>query len=376
MDVAQALSIDNDVTVISPKPTRPLDFKFDDKQKNYPFEHVVAESFTYPESKIYGRMKESYSFGKWCENYIRKNHENIDVIYMNSWPMFSQMFISRAAEKYKIPLITHIMDIYPESIVNKLPVLKSFFYKVLLPMDKNILHRSKKVLTISENMKVQLQKSRDLPENKFEIITTWQNEENFVKYHESKEKTNNQRDNLFTFMYMGNNGPVAGVEFLIECFVKADIPNTKLIIAGSGSKTDDCKNLAKKLNAENVEFMTVSEGRVPFTQDLADVMLLPVKKNGAFSSIPSKLPAYMFSAKPIIGSLDLESDTARAIKDADAGMVVEPEHEEKLINAMKEIADWSTEKLTAKGKNGFNYSMEHFSKRGNLRKITDIILNL
>ena len=192
LDIAEALSKNNKVTVISPRPTRPMDFKFDEKQSNYPFTHIVADSFTYPKSKIYGRMKESYSFGRWCEKYIKKNHENIDVIYMNSWPMFSQMFISKASKKYMIPLITHVMDIYPDSIVNKLPVLKSFFYKALLPMDKNILQRSQKVLTISENMKNQLQKSRDLPDNKFEIITTWQNEENFVKYHESKEKNDHK----------------------------------------------------------------------------------------------------------------------------------------------------------------------------------------
>ncbi|MCB4234536.1 hypothetical protein LDL59_03835 [Kaistella anthropi] len=145
-------------------------------------------------------------------------------------------------------------------------------------MDKNILQRSQKVLTISENMKNQLQKSRDLPSNKFEIITTWQNEENFVKYHESKEKNDHKKDKPFTFMYMGNNGYVAGVEFLITSFVKADIPYSKLIIAGSGSKTEDCKNLAKKLQAGNVEFVAVPEGKVPETQDLADCMLLPVKK--------------------------------------------------------------------------------------------------
>ena len=375
LDIAEALSKNNDVTVISPRPTRPMDFKFDEKQSNYPFTHIVADSFTYPKSKIYGRMKESYSFGRWCEKYIKKNHENIDVIYMNSWPMFSQMFISKASKKYMLPLITHVMDIYPDSIVNKLPVLKSFFYKALLPMDKNILQRSQKVLTISENMKNQLQKSRDLPDNKFEIITTWQNEENFVKYHESKEKNDHQKDKPFTFMYMGNNGPVAGVEFLITSFVKADIPYSKLIIAGSGSKTEDCKNLAKKLQAGNVEFVAVPEGKVPETQDLADCMLLPVKKNGAYSSIPSKLPAYMFSAKPIIGSVDVDSDTAKAIISADAGIVVEPENEKELVAAIKEIADWEKEMLIEKGNNGFNYSLAVFSRKSNLKKMVDIIQN-
>ena len=31
LDIAEALSKNNDVTVISPRPTRPMDFKFDEK---------------------------------------------------------------------------------------------------------------------------------------------------------------------------------------------------------------------------------------------------------------------------------------------------------------------------------------------------------
>ena len=41
LDIAEALSKNNDVTVISPRPTRPMDFKFDEKQSNYPFTHIV-----------------------------------------------------------------------------------------------------------------------------------------------------------------------------------------------------------------------------------------------------------------------------------------------------------------------------------------------
>lgn len=375
-DIATKLSEDNDITVISPKPTRPDSFKFENKIKKISFKHVVAKSFVFPKSQIYGRMRESYSFGKWCKKYIEEHHQNIDIIYQNSWPLFSQYFIAKVARKHQIHCITHVQDIYPDSFANKIPLLGFIIYRMLLPIDKYILRNSKKIICISDNMKNILQKTRDIKDEKFFIIQNWQNEENFINYIESKINTKSDADKPFTFMYLGNNGPVAGVEFLIESFVKAKVQNSKLIIAGSGSKTEDCKNLVHKLHAQNIEFMPVPEGKVPETQDLAEVLLLPVKTGAAMSSIPSKLPAYMFSQKPIIGSLDLESDTARAIIDADAGIVVEPENEEKLINAMREIAGWSKEKLAEKGKNGFNYSINHFSKRRNLRKITDIILDL
>src|SRR5690606_26559762 len=94
----------------------------------------------------------------------------------------------------------------------------------------------------------------------------------------------------------------------------------------------------------------------------------------AYSSIPSKLPAYMFSAKPIIGSLDVDSDTALAIIESGAGVVREPENEALLVKAMREAASRPAEDIKIMGENGFNYAMKNFSKKQNLQKIINIIL--
>lgn len=74
---------------------------------------------------------------------------------------------------------------------------------------------------------------------------------------------------------------------------------------------------------------------VPIIQDKADVMCLPMKRGSAMFSIPSKLPAYMFSAKPILSSVDKDSDTAVCIKDAKAGWVAIPEDAKDVARCMK-----------------------------------------
>ena len=373
-DLAKELSKDNNVTVVSPKPTRPLGFKFEERSDTLPFEQVVMTSFTAPQSSLFGRLKESYSFGKHCRSYISENHQKIDFIYQNSWPLFSQYFIVKAAEKFKIPVVTHIQDIYPDSFTNKIPIVGGLFQQALLPIDKYILKNSAKVICISDNMKRILRDTRGIADKKFFTVQNWQDEEQFMKF--VAEKTEARLPQPFTFMYLGNNGPVAGVEFLIKAFVKAAIPNSKFIIAGSGSRTEACKSMVKTLDLRNIEFLSVPEGKVPNTQDLADVMLLPVKTGAAMSSIPSKLPAYMFSKKPIVGSLDLESDTARAILEANCGIVVEPENEEKLAAALQEISTWDTDKISDSGNSGFDYAMKYLSKKSNLKMLVNTILEV
>src|SRR5690554_2175954 len=170
----------DDVTVVSPIPTRPYKFKFEINETNNSFEHVILNSFTCPQSNIAGRLIESFSFGKKCAKYIRKNKNKIDKIYLNSWPLFSQYFIVKEAKKQNIPSIVHVMDIYPESFTNKISIGSNLIHNALLPIDKYILRNTEKVICISENMKQYLSQSRELPLSKFHIVSNWQDEESFI----------------------------------------------------------------------------------------------------------------------------------------------------------------------------------------------------
>ena len=370
-DLAIHLSQSNKVTVISPRPTRPCGFLFSKKEVNNLFSLINLDSYTCPKSNLFGRLRESYSFGRACSKYIRKNYNKIDLIYMSSWPIFAQYITVKVAFKLNIPITTHVQDIYPESVSTKIPILGFLFNFILIPLDKVILGKSKKVIAISEKMKKHLSKSRQIPLEKINVVQNWQNEDDFIN-HESIKKPFEEK--IFTFMYMGNIGPVAGVDFLIESFSKANLENCRLIIAGSGSKRIELEKLVSSRKIERVLFVDVPDGKVPEIQGYADVMLLPIKKGAASSSIPSKLPAYMFSKKPIVASVDMDSDSARTINEAKAGWVIEPENSDMLMDAMREAYLTEKSELELKGKNGFNFAMENLSKKNNLNQIIDIIL--
>lgn len=374
-DLAVALSGMHNVTVIAPKPTRPFGFEFSKESKKKSFTLINLDSFTCPKSSAIGRLRESYSFGIACKKYIEENHENTSVIYMNSWPIFAQYFTAKTARKLNISLITHVQDVYPESLSTKMPLVGGLFNILLKPIDRFTLKKSKKVIAISEKMRDYLVKTRQISTKRVLVVKNWQNEEAFIEYDAIKINTN-KRDRLFTFMYMGNIGPVAGIDLLIEAFYNSNLEECKLVIAGSGSKKEDLENMVSSRNIERVEFIAVADGKVPEIQSEADVMLLPIKKGAASSSIPSKLPAYMFSKKPIIASVDLDSDSARVINEANAGWVLEPENINMLTKAMKKAYSLKKNELNLKGENGFNYAMNHLSKNNNLKQIVNAILEL
>jgi glycosyltransferase involved in cell wall biosynthesis len=370
-DIANNLSLTHDVIVLAPLPTRPFGFKHAKRNVTNDYELVNVESYVCPGSNLLGRMFESLSFGLYCVKYIRRNKQNIDSIYMNSWPIFAQYLTVNAAKKYNIPITTHIQDLYPESLSTKLPYLSFVLNSLILPLDRIVCNKSDKIIAISEKMKVHIANTRLISSSKIAVVQNWQDEENFVGSEILKDVSEHK---LFTFMYLGNIGPVAGVDLLLEAFNIAALNKCRLVIAGSGSQKKILQEKVNRMKLNRVEFWDVPNGKVPEIQAQADVMLLPVKSGAAVSSIPSKLPAYMFSKKPIIACIDYDSETARVINVANCGWVLIPENSDMLAEKFRSISAASSDMLVEKGTNGFHYAIENLSKKANLKILVNTII--
>ena len=219
-------------------------------------------------------------------------------------------------------------------------------------------------------MKDYLIKTRKLKDDKIIIIPNWQDEEIFIS---QPNQSYNIDEKSFKFMYLGNIGPAAGVDLLIHSFHKADLNNAQLIIAGSGSDREHCMKIDNQYQNINIHFIDAPSHLVPSLQASANVLILPLKKGIGLTASPSKLPAYMFSKKPIIACVDEDSDTANAVISSNSGWVLPPENVDSLAQLMKEIVKFPKEVLSQKGKNGFDYAIENFSKKRNLQKIITLI---
>ena len=216
-DIANALAVNEEIIVISPPATRPCGMKFSKHgtSKEYPFEHIILDTYTCPESKLLGRAKESYSLGVATKRYIEENYKKIEIIYANTWPLFAQKFLAESASIYNIPLVLHIQDIYPESISEKIPFIGPLINKLLFPVDKKILKNTTKIITISYKMREYLINSRQIKEDKISIVRNWQNDDIFINF---KNENPAHKNELFTFMYLGSISPTAGVDLLIHAF--------------------------------------------------------------------------------------------------------------------------------------------------------------
>jgi glycosyltransferase involved in cell wall biosynthesis len=370
-DIAEELSKKNDVIVLCPRPTRPSGFKFENGFNPETYKVVLVNSYTCAAPNIFRRLCESYSFGKHCAKYISKSVEKPGCIYLNSWPLFSQYLIVKAAKKISVPSVIHIQDVYPESLANKLPslvkALVNFFF---LPLDKSILRNTTRIVGISQSIISYLSVGRKIDKNKFVLIRNWQDDTCFLNYTPRSIIKND-----FIFMYLGSISPSADVETLIKSFQVANLPGAKLEIVGTGSDKEKCMSAACKLGNNKIKFYEATPDKVPEIQSHADVLLLPLKKGISMTATPSKLTAYLLSGKPVIASVETESDVANIIKEANCGFVVEPENVKSMAFRMKHVYSLNKKELEKFGVNGKGYAVLNLSKKTNLQKLVAVIEN-
>ena len=372
IDLANALAKDGKVTVIRPFPSRPKGVTYTEKdiKQSANFESVLVDSYRCPSSKLFGRFRESISFGRACQRYIEEHHEEIDFIYNHSWQLFGYNMVAKTADRFGIPYMVVVQDIYPESLFTSrnLPgIIKLVITKILGGIDKYTLKHAARVRTISEEMRCYLIKTRGLDKNKVFAVDNWQDDSNhFYKPLDVDKKK-------FVFEYVGSINSHSNVDLIIRAFAKAQLSDAELRIYGGGNKKEECVQLVKDLGLNNVRFDYVQRENVPQVQAEASVLVLALSKgNGAFS-LPSKVTSYMLSGRPILASVDVESATTRYINNAGCGIAVPPADEDALAQAFKNLYSMKQDELASMGMRAREFADKHLTRDYNLNIVVDQI---
>ena len=371
-DIAKELTKSYSVTVLRPHPTRPVDAHFENAElQGETFKTIVIDSYTCPESRIFGRMKESISYSKQCVKYIKANKHDIEFIYNGAWQLFGVYMVAKAAVKFNIPYLITIQDIYPESLLTSHhypSFIERCINDMFIPMDKYYTSHAVKVRTISDEMADYMSQTRHLPRNHYVVMNNWQNDEDFENLPEKREE-----EGRFVFAYVGSINVHANVDLIIKAFHKANLDNAELLIYGGGNRKEQCIALVQELGDNNITFGLVSREEVPTIQAKADVTVFALPKGNGGICLPSKMTSYMLSGKPILASIDKGSTSERFIQEAQCGFAVEPDNIEALVEGFRIFGKMDKATLDQMSKNSRRFAVDNLTRKANLPKVINII---
>lgn len=368
-DIAVELAKEHNVTVLRPKPSRPIGKDYIYNDESYPFKCITLDSYVHPQSEMIGRFRESLSFGQACKRYIREHKDEIDVVYNDGWQLFGLYIVALECVKNEIPYVVPIQDIYPECLFthkNYPAMAIKMISKILNPIDRYYQKYAYRIRTISDEMADYLSKTRGVAREKYLVLDNWQNDEDFVYSPIANEK--------IVFGYVGSVNAHSNTELIIQAFAKANLPDSELRIYGGGNHKDNCVELANKLGLTNVFFDVVEKKQVPDVQSKVNVLVLALPTGNGGLCLPSKMTSYMLSGRPVLASVE-ESATTRYIKEADCGISVEPDCIEALAAGFRRFAEMDEIELNRLGKNSRLFAEARLMRRSNLPKVIEVLVN-
>jgi glycosyltransferase involved in cell wall biosynthesis len=165
-------------------------------------------------------------------------------------------------------------------------------------------------------------------------------------------------------MYAGNFGELQGLETVLEAaaLLRSET-RIGFALVGGGVVESRLRQRAADLALDNVTFVPPQ----PFSGmsellALGDAQLVTLKDVPLLrSTLPSKLQANLAVGKPVVGAVT--GDAADVIRRSGAGVVSAPGDARGLAAAIREVAGYDVDRLTAMGERAREYYLHNFSEK-------------
>jgi colanic acid biosynthesis glycosyl transferase WcaI len=287
-----------------------------------------------------------------------------DIIFAPSSPPLSNGIVAWLVSKFKRgAMVYNVQDLYPDMAVKMGLIGSELFLTMLRVIEKIVYRLSTKVLTISGHMR-NIISGKGVPSKKIEVI------ENFI---DTQFITPGEQDNVFSrvnglvgkfvVMYAGNIGVPHGVEILVDAAERlAAEAGIVFCFVARGENRDEVMLLAREKGLKNAVFLPPQpEETVPLIWASASVGVITYRKGLADYSVPSKLLAMMCAARPVIASVDEDSEIARIVSRSRCGIVAPAGNVNRLVEAILMLRN-DAEKGLDMGRGGRVFAEMNFRK--------------
>lgn len=373
-----------DVTVVTGFPNRPAGRLFDGYRRRLYSRDLTPEGYELircfnalsTESSIASRLLENLTFGI-TGAIAALTSRKPDVIYSNTWPLFASLLILLVARIRGVPIVFSIQDIYPESLVSQGRLSEdSPLARALRALDGVLMRSAAALVVISSRFRDIYATTRRVPGERITLVHNWVARDLIspVRRGTARGVLNLDPDG-FLVVYGGNIGVAAGVETVVRAAaLLKDDPQIRFVIAGSGSRLNDCRLLAEELGAHNVRFHSpwAREETSPLL-GAADLLVLPTRGQQSLASVPSKLISYMLAGRPVLALAAKGSDLATVVEESGGGLVIDPDDPCLLARSIQEVASMPRTRRDAMGVSARDYANSHFTAETCLPRVIRVL---
>jgi colanic acid biosynthesis glycosyl transferase WcaI len=169
-------------------------------------------------------------------------------------------------------------------------------------------------------------------------------------------------DDRFVVMYAGNIGYTHGTELLVDAAERlSTIRDLVFLVIGGGSKQTDLVRLSEQRRLANMRFLPTQPSELlPEMLATADIHVITSKPGVGKTSFPGRIYNALLAARPVVASVDEDSDLAGVLRRADAGIVTAPGNVQDFCEALTALYEGASRRERM-GRNGAEFMARYYS---------------
>ena len=299
-----------------------------------------------------------------------------DIIIVYSPPLFigfSSIFYSMFLN---LPVVLNVQDIYPQTLINLGIIKNNILIKYYKKIEKFIYGKVDRIVVHSKGNKKYLISNKLVNQNKIDVVHNWVNDfSNSQNNSDLVDMLNLNKEFLITYA-----GAMGYAQDLLPILYAAkelkSFHDIRFLLVGEGVLKSKWENIAIKFDLNNVSFFPLLEGSNYRTLiDVSNIGLVPLTEDLSTPVVPGKLLDYMIRGKPVIATINFNSDVKNIIENANCGFVHSTNDINGLVNSILTIYNKPSVR-NMMGKNGQQYAQKEFSKEACISEYETIIKDL
>ncbi|MEO5842698.1 MAG: glycosyltransferase family 4 protein [Acidimicrobiales bacterium] len=267
-----------------------------------------------------------------------------DVVLAMSPPLPIGLAGLAVARTRRAPFVFNIQDVFPDVAIELGLLTDRRVIKAALWAERFSYAHSDAVTVLSDdlrdNVETKLEQRHKRHRTRVEVIP------NFVDTmrikpmtHDNAYRREHRLDGKIVVMYAGNVGLSQSLELVIDAAREMrDRRDVVFVINGGGSALTSLQKAAADLS--NVVFVPYQPPeRLGEVLAAADIHVVPLKRGLAKASVPSKLYSVLAAGRPVLASVDPDTEVDRTLRLAGAGLCVPPDDAARFIGALRSLID-------------------------------------
>lgn len=284
-------------------------------------------------------------------------------IYLIVSPPLSNAWLGAILALAGLRYVFNVQDIYPDAAIATGILRNRGIIAPMRALEWLGYRLACRVTVISEGFRRALF-AKGVPERKLIVIPNWIDLDEISPRSRANPFTIAQGlEDKFTVLYSGTIGLVSGAEIVIGLAAALEREsNVVVMMVGEGVVKSRIEQEAKAKGLTGLRFAPFQPREaLPDLLASASVGLVTLKPGHGGNSVPSKILGYMAAARPVIVSVDPDSDTWQLVDDAECGLCVPPGDPLALAEAVKRLAA-NSEVAARLGGNGRRYLERRLSR--------------